>query len=192
MKESESNVFLQQNQYPLQRKTVSHLTLFGVVMKYQSMALNSKDYVSVCLISVAKEFWHSCRTQWRRDFLKKPFQVGFAEVWPIISVHRFSGKKWWKPVFPCSLWCSPSQASSNAPWVSLCCMTAPIHLQSMLNLHVQNIGPAVCHVLQLCFFSSGSLLIMSAAWYCMLNCFHMNYSDPDQTALTWLLHGCDI
>lgn len=127
-----------------------------------------------------------------KRFLEEAFSSGFCRGMANNKCPPIFRKKWWKPVFPCSLWCSPSQASSNAPWVSLCCITAPIHLQSMLNLHVQNVGPAVCHVLQLCFFSSGSFLIMSAAWYCMLNCFHMNYSDPDQTALTWLLHGCDI
>lgn len=103
-------------------KEKQYLTLSGVVMKYhQSMALNSKDYVSVCLISVAKAFWRSCRTQWRRDFLKKPFQVVFAEVWPITSVHRFSGKNGGSQCFPAAsdaLLAKPAQMPLGCPFAA--------------------------------------------------------------------------
>lgn len=117
-------------------KEKQYLTLFSVVMKYQTVAWNSRDYASVRLTSVAKAFWHSWRIQRRRGFLKKPLGVVFAEIWAVTSVRCFSGKQWWKPVTPHSLWGSPGQASSNAPRASLCCMAAPICLQSTLNLHV--------------------------------------------------------
>ena len=144
-----------------------------------------------CRTSVAQAFWHSGRIQWRRDFLKKPLWVVFAEVWAIKSVHWFSVKNSGSQCFPAAsaaLLAKPAQM----PRGYLCCTTAPVYLHSILSLHIQDIVPAECRVLWLWFFLSGSFTIMSAAWYYTLNRFCLNYSDTDQTALTWLRHGCDI